>query len=345
MYDFDTQKFLELAKRAGVSFPHAEIRGLITPSTYHEMAEDAALVTAPNGGIPAEFLMYLNPAVITILNAKRTATELFDDEQNGDWTTEYQTFRVDENVGNVTQYSDYGDGATSDVNFNFPTRPQHRIQTTISYGDLETARAGEARIQLAASKQAAAADIIGQYYNRYNFFGVAGKEIYGVLNEPNHMPAVPPKTATGGAIEWVDKTADEIWEDIVAALAELAGRSGGHIDANSNDLIMAIPPTQHVYLSKKDDFGTSVMEMIKNYFGDRLKIIVVPELANAQSGNTMLFYAKTILGTETGRFAFTEKFRAGRVVENLSNYRQKYMAGLYGFILNRPFAIVQMVGI
>ena len=46
----------------------------------------------------------------------------------------------------------------------------------------------------------------------------------------------------------------------------------------------------------------------------------------------------------SGTLAFGEKMRAGRVVPDLSSFRQKFVGTTYGGVVLKPFAFAQMTG-
>lgn len=186
----------EQAKRYGFIFPGA--RMWATPENRARIAQDAALITTPNTTVPAELLAYIDPMVIEILTAPRRAREIFGEEKKGDWTTPYMKWRVDEMTGKTEPYSDYANGTTSGVNSEWQTRVQYVFQTSITYGDFEVDMSSTAKVNLAASKQRAAANVIDIDQNRFYLLGVAGKEIYGILNDPN-LPAAITAGATGTA--------------------------------------------------------------------------------------------------------------------------------------------------
>lgn len=166
------------------------IRGILANDSIDQLANDAAMVTAANSGVPVEFTSYIDPMVIPILTATRGAREIFGEAKKGDWTTSYARFQTSEITGEVEAYTDYGQGGASDVNPTFPVRTQYIYQTNIRYGDREVDVASRARLQLAADKQRAAATVIDIASNKFALYGVAGLEIYGLLNDPNLPAAV-----------------------------------------------------------------------------------------------------------------------------------------------------------
>ena len=331
----------EQARRYGFVFPHA--RMWTTPENRARIAQDAALITTPNTTVPAELLAYIDPMVIEILTAPRRAREIFGEEKKGDWTTPYMKWRVDEMTGKTEPYSDYANGTTSGVNSEWQTRVQYVFQTSITYGDFEVDMSSTAKVNLAASKQRAAANVIDIDQNRFYLLGVAGKEIYGILNDPNLPAAITAgATGTGSSTKWADKTTVQIYNDVLALFAQLSEQSSGLIDKDT-PLKLCLSPELSVRLGAATDFNVSVLDMLKRYFS-RIDIVTVPELHSMTAGETMFLIAPEVNGQRSGTLAFGEKMRAGRVVPDLSSFRQKFVGTTYGGIVLMPFAFAQMTG-
>lgn len=318
-------------------------RDWITTDAMPRLARDAALITTPNTTVPAEFLAYIDPMVIDILTAPRKAREIFPEIKKGDWTTAYAKFRANELTGTTQPYTDYGQSGMSGVNYNWITREQYLFQTVIQYGDLEEAVTSAAKISLAADKQRAAANTIDLDANRFYLQGVAGKQIYGLLNEPSLIaPIAPAATGAGGSVLWADKSTQQIYDDIRALFARLVTQSRGWVDQNT-PLTLAMSPDLAVALGKATDFNVSVQDMLDKFFRN-LTIVTLPELSSATTGETMLLIAREVRGMKTGELGYSEKLRAGRVIPALSSFSQKWTAGTYGAIIYLPFAIAQMRG-
>lgn len=330
----------EQAAAYGFVFPGA--RAWITQEDMPRLAMDAALVSTPNAAVPVELLMYFDPTVIEVLTAPRRAREIFPETKKGDWTTPAAKFRVMETTGNTQPYSDYSDNGNADVNYNFPLRENYIFETVVRYGDLEQAVTAEAKINLAADKQRAAANIIDVDSNRFYFLGVAGKAIYGILNDPNLTAAIAPAaTGTSSSRLWSAKTTKLRYDDILLLFARLVSQTQGLVDEKSK-LILAMSPTLAVDLASATDFNVSVLTMLKNYFSN-LTIVTAPQYTTT-AGELMQFIAAEVQGQATGELGFSEKMRAGRLVPALSSFSQKYTAGTYGAIVKMPMAIAQMVG-
>ena len=340
-----SQGFAE-ARQAGFNF-YGQPRKWMTRanggiSNMSELAQDAALVTTPNTTVPVEVLAYIDTEVTEILTAPRRARELFDEEKKGTWTTAYEKWRVAELTGSTQPYSDYANGTTSGVNNEWQTRAQYLFQTSITVGDLEQELSAEARINLLADKQRAAATIIDIDANKFALLGVADRDIYGVLNDPNLPAAITATAGASGSTNWASKTTLEIYNDILDLFQTLVSQSAGLIDA-STPLKLAVSPEISVLLGKSTEFGITVKSLLDQYFGS-ITIVVVPELHTTTSETAMLI-APRVAGQKTGVIAFSEKLRTGRVVYDMSSLRQKWVSSTYGAIIKMPFAIAQMTAI
>lgn len=337
------QEQLDVMKQYGIVFDTgAPIRGILANDSIDQLANDAAMVTS---GIPVEFTSYIDPMVIPILTATRGAREIFGEAKKGDWTTSYARFQTSEITGEVEAYTDYGQGGASDVNPTFPVRTQYIYQTNIRYGDREVDVASRARLQLAADKQRAAATVIDIASNKFALYGVAGLEIYGLLNDPNLPAAVSPLPLPNADSKtlWAEKSTKEIYEDVLYLFGKMADRGAGHIDANT-ELVLATSPATQVQLGKATDFNISARQMLETYF-PRIRFVALPELATATGGTSILLVAPTIEGLPTAQIGFSEKFRAMRLIPESSSFHQKFVGSSYGTIIYRPFAIGTMTGV
>ena len=309
------------------------------------LAMDADLITTPNNGVPAELLAYFDNAAIDILTAKRQATAVFDEVKKGDRTTPYYKFHTRENVGFTQPYSDYSDNGKSGTNYDWMARENYLFETTINYGDLESEIHSKARINYAGDQQKAAATNIAIDTNRFYLFGVAGANNYGLINQPNLPAAITAaaSVADPSSTSWDDKEGQEIYNDIVAMVTDMSERGEGWIDTTTK-FKLVIGPGANACLLKQNNLGTaSAMDLIKRNLPN-LEVVVVPEYENNGVRNCQLI-AVDVDGQRTGDMAFSEKFRAGRIVEGLSNYRQKFMAGVYGCVIYRPLFVTTMTGI
>lgn len=333
----------EQAKRYGFDFGR-NARHWITADNMPQILQDAALITQANSTVPAELLAYIDPTVIEIMTAPRNARELYSEEKRGDWTTPYFKWRADEVTGNTAAYSDFGQFGVSGINSEWHTREQYRFQTIIEYGDLEQDMAAQAKINLAAAKQRSAATTIDIDANKFYLLGVEGKEIYGVLNDPN-LPAAVAPISVGGQTAWSTKDAIARYNDVIKLFATLVNQLQGLVDEKSN-LKLASSPYLRTLLAEPTQLGITVMSMLKEYFPN-MEFISLPQLgaANAPAASeTMMIIAPNVLGNETGLLGFGEKIRMGRIVPSLSSFAQKVTGTTYGGVIKVPASVAQMTG-
>lgn len=334
---------LTLMKDKGFVFDDANFgvhyTKFIDKENMPKTVQDAA-ITAANSGVPAIYTTFIDPMIVEILTAPINARKIFGEVKKGDWTTHSAMFRTVEAMGETTVYSDYGNGAMADVNITWPQRDNFIGQTHITYGQREMAVTGKAAIQLASEKQKSAALTIDKAMNKINLYGVEGKNIYGLLNDPNIPDALTP-ASIGGVTLWKNKTTQQVYEDILTMAAKLFEKSQGLLD-ESSPLVLAIPPELNVVLGKATDFNINVKKMLNDYFSS-IEFVTLPEL-KGESMNTVILTAKEIEGQPVAQFGFSEKMRAFPLIPSTSSFTQKFCYGSYGCIIFRPFAICMMEG-
>lgn len=308
------------------------------------LAMDAALQTPANIGVPAVLTSYVDTGVTSVLYAPRNATELAKEVQYGKWTDSTAIFKVREASGFIAPYGDFSPNGRSDVNYNFPRREQANFQTVIEYGDFEQDLSTEAKLNLIADKQMAAATTISIAANYFYLFGVAGREITGLFNDPNLNPAVAAAaTGTSSSTKWADKTLLNIYDDIIDLFNELVSQNPNI--TQSTPMILALSPSSNVQLARSSEYNTSVMDLLSKYFIGGLKIVVLPELEAVNGDNTAYLICPEILGEEVAVTAFGEKFKLFPLVREMSGQKQKAAFSTYGGIIKHPDCVAQMTGI
>lgn len=334
-------------KAKGFNFAHS--KGWLTDAVARKaLAMDAALISTPNTTVPAFLLQYVSPDVIEILTAKQAARKILTEKKVGDWTTANYQYQTEEYTGSTGAYSDYGDGPSSGANTAWNVRDQYIFQTTITYGDLEVDMSAQAKVDLVARKQRGAASIIDIDSNKFYLLGVAGKRIYGMLNDPNLPAAITPNVVSAKT-KWTEKMelgqagTTAVYNDILKLFGQLQSQAGGLIDEQSA-MKLLISPTRSVALNQSTDFNISARQMLKSNFPN-LEIETVPQLSSMSAGETIILMLPEVMGQQTGELAFGEKIRQGRLVPDLSSFRQKFSASTYGFCMRVPFAFAVMNGI
>lgn len=329
---------LKLAKDKGFNFGSAA--KVTDRSEAVRLAMDSL---DPNASVPAYMRAYANPQVIEVLTAKRAYKQVANEVKQGDFATAFTQFRCLEFTGDVQPYGDYDGNGVSGVNTGFPVREQYRFQTTIKVGDLEQQENAEAKIDLFAEKQRAAAVNIDTAFNKYAFYGVQGKAIYGLLNDPSLNAAITP-ISVGGVTAWSGKNANQQMDDLNKLMAQLYTQAAGHIDDNTKTKLLVSPATLAA-MNKVNDYGITMKKMIADTYPN-MEIESVPELYNATTGNsTMYVLADEIMGQDVVNFGYADKYYAHEIVRSLSAWEQKISAGTFGAVVYLPFAVGSMTGI
>lgn len=343
-------------------------RGVILPDVQHyvpdgwgedfDLAMDAqpGMVTVPNTGIPAWLTTMIDPQVYEVLFSPLEATSIFDEQQKGDWTLSSVIFPVVEHTGETSAYGDYSNNGSVNANTNFPSRQPFLFQTILQYGDRELDVAGKAKINWLNELNAAAAWVINRYQNQTYFFGVQGLQNYGFLNDPNLTAALTPSPKAYGNNQWVTNnvitaTPNEIFLDIQSLVIQLIQQSGGNINLKSN-FVLALSPTSEFAITATNSFDVNVSDLIKKNIPN-LKIVSavqygVQSASNPQGvvgGNFAQLICTDVKGQKTGFVAYNVKMRAGRLVPDLSSYKQKMVGGTLGAVIRAPYAIASMIGI
>lgn len=295
------------------------------------------LVTMSNAGIPAFLSNFVDPKLIEVLTSPMKAAQIVGETKKGDWTTTVALFPVVESEGQVSSYGDFNSNGSVEVNTNFPQRQSYHYQTFTQYGEKEIANASLAKIDWVSRLNIASALLLNKYQNQTYFFGVAGLQNYGLLNDPALYAPIAPTA------QWnlASTDAATVYEDIRRMFVQLQNQSNGTIDQNA-DMVLAMSPTLNVALNKTNQYNNNVFSQVKLNFPN-LTVMTAVEYSTT-AGELVQMIVKSIDGQETATAAYTEKMRAHNVVIDSSSYKQKKSQGTFGTVIFRPFAIAQLIG-
>jgi hypothetical protein len=336
-----------LQESAGIHFmgqPNLELQ-LPNVANSVKIAMDAqpGLITVSNAGIPAFLSTYVDPNLIEVLVAPMKAAEVVGGEvKKGDWTTETAMFPMIESTGETSSYGDYSDNGMAGANSNFPQRQSYHYQVMTQWGERELEMASLAKIDWANRLNIASVLTLNKFQNKTYFFGVAGLQNYGLLNDPSLSAPITPATKAAGGTGWTNATALEVLADIQALYTQLQVQANGLVELDTK-MTLAMSPTSEVALTKTTIYNVNVSDLLKKNFPN-LSIKTAPEYATA-SGQLVQLIANELDGHRTADCAFTEKLRAHPIIVKASSFEQKKSQGTFGCIIFRPFAISQMLGV
>jgi hypothetical protein len=314
-------------------------------------------VTTPNNGIPAWMLNFTDPDVLKIMFAPlKAATILGDGERGerriGNMATRTATFPVVEHTGEVSSYGDFNESGSSGMNPQFPQRQSYNFQTMVQYGALETETMAEADINLVGEKKAAATWVIAKFLNKSYFYGIAGLQNYGLLNDPVLPAAIQPGAKAYGSQShgpWitggiVTATPNEIYTDIIALFTALVTQTQGRVEIGQDDkIVVAMHPTSLTALTQANTFGVSAYDLLKKHFPNiRFETAVQ---YNTTGGYLMQMWVEELEGQRVGFCAFSEKLRAFPIIQGHSSQSQKIAAGTFGAVIRQGYLCAQMLGL
>jgi hypothetical protein len=319
----------------------------------YNLALDAQpqIVTAANAGIPTFLTTFFDPQALRVLQSPNQAAEIFGEEVKGTWIDTTVSFLVVENTGGVSAYDDYSNDGRADINTNFVERQPFMFQTVIGYGDQEVERAGLARLQLVSEKQMAAVKALDKFQNRTYFYGVAGLQNYGLLNDPSLPTPIAPAPKAAGGITWALASANEIAADISTLVTKVIQQANGLLDKKSK-FTLSMSPVSDARMAATNQFNVNVMDIVKkNYPNLTVKTAVQYGAISGQNtegnsaGELVQLIADSVEGQDTGYCATNCKLRTGKIVTELSSFEQKYSQGTMGSVIRIPYGIAEMLGV
>jgi hypothetical protein len=345
-----------------------EAKGIILPDVVGYAADEAkhdytlamdampAISTASNSAVPWGLTNYIDPEVIRFAFAPVKAAKILDEQKKGTWLDDTIMFHVVEHTGEVSSYGDFNTNGRSGVNTNWPQRQSYHFQIMKEYGEREIERAGLSRLNWVGEIDMAAADNLARFSNYTYFFGVAGLQNYGLLNDPNLPASLTPATKAHGGVTWMNgnaiiATANEIYNDIVAMFSQLVSQTGGLVE-QEDSLVLAMSPASAVALTATNSFNVNVSDLLKkNYPNIRIETAVQYGVVSSSNphgiagGNLVQMHAEKVDGQNTGFLAYTEKMRAHKIVPDVSSFKQKVTSGTWGAIIAQPNAFASMLGV
>ncbi|WP_424624449.1 DUF2184 domain-containing protein [Achromobacter marplatensis] len=330
----------------GIHFPGAQD---YLPEEYRRdfaLAMDAAgpLVTSSNTGIPGYLTNWVDPDLTRVLTTPMQGAVILGEAKKGDWTTLTATFPVVESTGEVSSYGDFSENGRAGANSNFPQRQSYHYQTITEWGERELEMAGLTKINWAAELNIASALVLNKFQDNSYFFGIAGLQNYGLLNDPNLSASITPgATGTGSGTTWATKGGQEVYDDISQRLYnQLVLQARGLINRKSR-MKLCMSPEMEVNLTKTNQYNVNVSDQLAKNFPN---MVVETAVQYATTGGQLVqLIAESIDGQGAGSAAFTEKMRAHPIVQGLSSFKQKKSQGTWGSIIKRPVCIASMIGV
>lgn len=328
----------ELKQNAGIVFATGYTPTVMTPQIRAQLDREirgtvgdaAPLLTAPNAGILAPFVTYIDPRVIEVVVEPMKAAQIFGETKKGSWTDDFLQFPIAESTGETSSYDDFSENGMANTNVNWETRDTYYYQTIVELGEREVERAGAAKLDWVARKQISAALTLNKFQNKTYFYGVANLRNYGILNDPSLLASVTLPT-------WVGADGQVVYDGLGTTLyGQLLDQTGGLIDTEAEMILLLSPKAQGAF-TRTNQYNVNVNDQLKKNFPN-LKIQTAPEMST-DAGEVIKLIVKNYEGVDTVEPTFTEKMRVHPMVLGLSSWRQKRSQGTVGTIIYRPIFV------
>ncbi len=345
-------------ERIGIGFDPSYLRGA-TAAAAMDSAMDASWapnpvqITSPSIVTPIQFLQNWLPGFVKVITAARKIDELCGIDTIGNWRDEWIIQGVIEPEGNIAVYKDSTNVPLADWNVNWEQRTIVRLESGITVGRLEQARASASMNNSDAEKRAASVLQLEIWRNLIGFYGFNGgsNNTYGLLNDPS-LPAYTtvPNGASGSPL-WAQKTFLEITQDIITAFNQLQIQSQDNIDPQAVDTTLAIPFNVAQYLSMLNPLGTLSVAMWLKQTYPKCRVVTAPQFAAANGGDNVFYlWADEVEdgGTDDKR-TFIQvvpvKLMALGVEQRAKSYIEDYTNATAGIMCKRPYAVCRYSGI
>ena len=308
---------------------------ILTQQIKAQLAMDADLITAPNGGILAALTQYIDPEIVRVLFAPMPLTGVFSELQKGDWTTKNMTFPVVEGTGKPTSYGDWNDNGTTSANVNFEHRQPYLFQEFIRVGELEQETYGQAKVNLASELQTTCVLSLNKLSHEIYAKGVSGLQNFGILNDPNLSAYIP------STVKWVGQTDPlVIFQDVQKLFTKLVEQTKGLVKSN-DPMRLLTSPRMEAALSATNMYGLNATKVIKESYPN-LEVVGVPEY-ETEAGDVAQMILPSYMGSDNVQLPYNVKMRVHPIIQHASGYIQKRTQGCYGALIRRPIFIAQML--
>lgn len=342
----------------GVSINHASnrdfLKAMMSKGIIGVDNAAAPVITAPNINAPLGALNYIRPQAIEILTAPRVSDELASPQKNGTWGDESVTIKLKEYKG-ATRPDDglTSDGLQQKTNYKPELRGIYYYTTGWMSNDRQEAASGAFAENYRADQAEGAMRTMAIDRNNFFFSGVSYKGltvlVYGLLNEPS-LPAYKTvlNNAEGNSTYWPNKAPEEIFNDIVAGVNQLYVQSNGIVqdELKNGEIILAVATGSVGNLDRANVYGKTARAMLKETYGDKLKIVAVPQFNNADSDSDVFYIIFNMGGSvATLLNSYVEMAKAYPIFQKDSVVSQKISAATSGCIVQYPWAVVRYNGI
>lgn len=311
----------------------------------------------PSSGVPEVFTTVWTNRVIKQMLKLLTINEVADPWQQGSFGTMNIQIPVQTISGYAQPYSDNSMNGNTSVNYNWINRRVGYFEQSISYGDMQQAQFGLAKMDYVSDLRNAMTETVAQEQNDIAFSGYQGipdtdlPHIYGVINDPNlnafiTLPDDGEDPTLNPSTEWRYKTFEEQVRDFILMATQLSTQGGGRLTSQSSG-VLALPTTAEPATNKANMYGKTFTSYLKENYPN-IRIVTVPNFDATLTGLSDTV-GMLMLDTDDGQKPFSElytiKWQGHRPVPLASSISEKISYGVGGSICKYPLLVVSVTGI
>lgn len=340
-----------------------DLRAMVGDTIIKKMVGDAlsntpTLVTQSNIGVPIELATFFDMTnIVSVLQGAMTATDEAIEIFTGSFEVDAVKYRIDENTGTVDTYDDYNFSGVASVNSNWNRQGNYRFQTTMNYGTLETERQGLAGISLIQKRTDSAINTIARYHNQFQYYGVQGKDIYGIMNSPVYNANITftpqPDNASGTTAIFANMSpqgkVNAISQMYSTLAQQLTGQLTGQLTSAGGTkarMTLIMSPYLEASLTQTNIYGLTARPLLMQMYPN-LKIVASPQY-DTSTGQIMKLQLDSIRPDNmsnpdmmAGILTTSMKFRAFQLIPQGTFYQQKFAGSTLGYRLNSPAMVVR----
>ncbi len=343
----------------------AEAKEMTTALMSQGMAmdTDTFAFNLPSNGVPLPLLTIWTSRMIEQIYKEPTLAMLTDSWQQGApgvMETKIPTLGYN---GYVAPYNDYSMGGSTSINTDWVTRQIGYFEETLSWGTMQQAQFGIAKIDYVNKLREAMAINIAQFQNDLGFQGYTGipdtdqPMLWGILNEPNLNAAItlPADGQVPGTLTpttaWSGKDYAQIIRDVQLLVAQVIQQGVGTVNTQSK-FTLAFPPSADAALMTSTPYGVTVIEQLRKMFKGiefvmttNFEAALVTTGENTDETVVMVLFDNPKTKEKPYSELFVVKWQGHRPVPMASAIVEKVSMGLGGVVLKWPMYVSYAYGV
>lgn len=318
-------------------------------TSHLEPTLDSAVGTVLTGATstPVQFTQFWYPDVVEIMVTAMRIVDIMGIEAGGDITTQQIVRTIGEPTGNVYLHNPNSFTVpTANFNLNFEARDVQILEQGCIVDSVISSILAQNKVSDIGQKHRAIALAHATSHNAIGFFGLESdnKQIYGLLNDPNLLAYTTVATGEGGGTMWSTKTAEEIFNDVIAMVDALFEQTGNNIDASISPTKLVLAGASLQFLAKPNALGISVRELINKTY-PQMTILSAPEFNGANGGNNVMYLKAEAEEFRMGTFHVPIALQPQTTVPTARGYQELFLSNIGGVFAVRPLCVVRKQGI